>query len=386
LAQRRRGVFFLGLAFAAMGVALFIQMGLNANYVAQELGLSGTQQGFLEAARESCGIFAFGLLALMAGLAEPLVGAAVLVLYAVGISGYAFVHQYSGVILMSMVWSQGLHIWMPLPNSMALSLAEPGRAGHRLGQMQAAGAIGSFLGLGGALVLVLAKLPIRPIYFVAGGAALVAAAACLAIPRNIKTPGQRLVFRRRYGLYYCLCFLDGWRKQIFLAFAGFLLVKRHGTSLTVMLTLWCIVQAISYITAPRVGRLIDRIGERKILIFYFSSLIAVFAGYALVGNKYILYGLFVMDSAFFVFAQALTTYVGRIAPPSEHTSTLSMGVAMNHVASVSMPLLGGLVWKYDYRLTFLLGAAAAVGSIFVAMKLPKKPQMAEAREIDQPAG
>ena len=26
--------------------------------------------------------------------------------------------------------------------------------------------------------------------------------------------------------------------------------------------------------------------------------------------------------------------------------TLSMGVAMNHVAAVTMPLVGGIVWKY----------------------------------------
>jgi MFS family permease len=364
-------VFFLSLAVGAVGFALFIQMGLNANYVAQDLGLSGTQQGFLEAARESCGIFAFGFLALLAGLAEPLVGAVVLVLYGVGLSGYAFVHQYPHVILMSLVWSQGLHIWMPLPNSMALSLAEPGRVGARLGQIQAAGAVGSALGLGVALALVLAKLPMRPIYLIGGFASVLAAAVCLAIPRNIKTPGPALVFRRRYGLYYALCFLEGWRKQIFLAFAGFLLVKRHGTPLWMMLTLWCVVQAISFVAAPRVGRLIDRVGERRILTFYFTSLIAVFAGYALVGNKYVLYTLFIMDSAFFVFAQALTTYVNRIAPKSEHTSTLSMGVAMNHVASVSMPLVGGLVWAIDYRLTFLIGAAAAVASIFVARGLPK---------------
>ena len=35
----------------------------------------------------------------------------------------------------------------------------------------------------------------------------------------------------------------------------------------------------------------------------------------------------------------MTTYVNRIAPRSEHTPTLSMGVAANHVAAVTMPLV-----------------------------------------------
>jgi MFS family permease len=69
---------------------------------------------------------------------------------------------------------------------------------------------------------------------------------------------------------------------------------------------------------------------------------------------------------------ALTTYVGRLAPANEKTMTLSMGVAMNHIASVTMPLVGGLVWKYfGYRWTFLIGSVAAAASIFAAVRVPK---------------
>jgi MFS family permease len=45
-----------------------------------------------------------------------------------------------------------------------------------------------------------------------------------------------------------------------------------------------------------VGRLIDRVGERRVLVAYFASLIAVFLGYALVGNLYVLYALCQMSS------------------------------------------------------------------------------------------
>jgi len=74
-----------------------------------------------------------------------------------------------------------------------------------------------------------------------------------------------------------------------------------------------------------------------------------------------------------VFAMALTTYVNRIAPPREHTPTLSMGVAMNHVAAVVMPFAGGLAWRYvGYELTFLIGAAAAAVSVLVALRIPRR--------------
>jgi MFS family permease len=337
-----------------------------------EIHISPTRLGLLEAARESCGILAFGLLALLAGLAEPLIGAAMLVLLAVGVGSYAFVHSYVPVVLWSLVWSQGLHIWMPLPASMALALAEPGRAGQRLGQMSAAGAAGAGVSLVLAwLLMEKLHMPLRGVYLLAGAAALLAALACAGIPRQIKTPGPRLVFRRAYGLYYALCFLEGWRKQIFLAFAGFLLVRQHHARPRDMLALWMAVNVIGWVTAPRVGRLIDRLGERKILTFYFSSLIWVFAGYALISNVYVLYALFILDSSFFVFNTALTTYVNRIAPPAEHTATLSMGVAMNHVASVTMPFVGGIIWdRLGYQWTFLVGALAAALAIIAARRIP----------------
>ena len=369
--QRRRGLTFLAAAVGFTGVAMALQMALNTNFLVDEIHISPTRLGILEAARESCGIAAFGLLALLAGTAEPLIGAGMLLLLAVGLGSYTFAHSYMSVLLLSLVWSQGLHIWMPLPASMTLSLAERGRAGHRLGQLNAAGAVGSGVSLVAAWLLMTWSVPLRYVFLLAGSAALLAAAACLGIPRKIKTPGPRLVFRRRYGLYYALCLLEGWRKQIFIAFAAFLLVQRHGVRPRDMLVLWMIVNAISWMAAPRVGRLIDRVGERRILTFYFSCLIWVFVGYAFVPNRYVLYGLFIMDSAFFVFNTALTTYVNRIAPPEEHTATLSMGVAMNHVAAVTMPFVGGLVWAHlGYRWTFLIGAVAAAVAIVVARRLP----------------
>lgn len=373
-AQRRRGLVFLGLAVGAVGFTMALQMGLNANFLREEIGIDGFQMGLIESIRESCGIVAFALLALLAGLAEPLIGAAMLLLVAAGLGAYAYAPGYVWVVLLSVAWSQGLHIWMPLPNSMALALAEPGRAGHRLGQLAACGTVGGMGGFLTGILLTRLGVPIRPLYLLAGVAAVAGAALCLGIPRKIKTPGPRLVFRRRYGLYYLLNFLEGWRKQIFVAFAAFLLVARFGTPVWVILLLSGLVQGIGYFTAPAVGKLIDRVGERRVLTFYYACLTVFFVGYATLPNEYALYVLYVIDNAFFVFAMALTTYVNRIAPRSEHTATLSMGVATNHVASVAMPLVGGLLWAaLGYQATFLVGAAAAAISIAVVQFVPRHP-------------
>ena len=403
--QRRKGLFFLGLSAGLMGIAFAVQMGLNANFLGDVMGCDGLQVGVLETVRETCGIVALLVLALLAGFAEPLVAAAMLALVGVGMVGYGYAPTYVWLVVLSVVWSQGLHVWMPLPNSMVLSLAEPGRAGYRLGQLRSAGAGGYGVGIVLALILTgalksigpLMRLPwakrlaealphlqIRPLFLVAGGAAVLSAAACLFIPRKIKTPGPRFVFRKRYGLYYLLCFLEGWRKQIFICFAGFLLVKIHGVELTTILLLHGTVQAIQYVASPMAGRLIDRVGERRVLVFYYVCLTAFFLGYARVSNLNVLFALFVLDKSFFIFGTALNTYVNKIAPPSEHTPTLSMGVAMNHVAAVTMPLVGGLLWKYyGHQWAFIAGAVAAAVSIMAAAMLPPHRDASDTAETTQ---
>jgi len=370
--HRRRGMFFLGLAVAWVGITMAMQMGLNANFLADDIKVTGSQLGLLEAARESCGVLALGVLAILAGFAEPLVAAGMLVLLAAGISCYYGVHEFSWLVPASLVWSLGLHVWMPLPNSIALALAEPGRSGQRLGQIQGAGAGGFGLGLAIAWTLTMAGVPMRPLYLGAAGAAMLGAGMCLLIPRKIKTPGPRLVFKRKYGLYYALNLLEGWRKQISICFAGFLLVRQYHTPLARLLVLMGAVQAIGYFASPAVGRLIDRVGERKVLVFYYLCLTAFFVGYATIRQPWALYAIYVVDNAFFVFAMSLVTYVNRIAPKRELTLTLSMGVAMNHVAAVTMPLVGGLLWvTLGYQYAFLLGVAAALLSVLAALRVPK---------------
>jgi hypothetical protein len=371
-ADRRRGLAFVSIAAACVGFALSVQLALNNNFLVGELHISGYQAGLLEAVRESQGIIALGLLAIIAGLTEPLIASLALVLVCVGLGAYSFAPSYRAVMLMSVIWSMGFHVWIPLPNSMTLALAEPGAAGTRLGKVASAGALGSGIGLALVFVLTLIGVPIRPLYLIVGAAAGVGAAACFGIPRKIKTPGPSFVFRRRYGLYYALNFLEGWRKQIALAFGGFLLVNMYHAPLLVMIGLWGANQAIGYFFSPVVGRMFDRIGERKILTFYYLFVTCVFVVYAFVRVKYVLFGVYVLDNATFVFATGLTTYVNKIAPPKEHTPTLSMGVAFNHVASVSMPFLGGILWAtLGYQWAFLIGIPAAAASILIVRRLPR---------------
>ena len=371
-ADRRRGLFFVALAAAFVGVALTLQITLNSNFLVGEIGISGFQAGLLEGVRESCGIAALGIFVLIAGLTEPVIASLFLILIAVGMGSYSMAPTYRVVMLLSVTWSLGFHVWQPLPNAMTLALAEAGRAGARLGQVGAACALGSAAGLAIAFVLTLLGVKIRPLYIIAGAAALLAAAACLGIPRRIKASGPSFVIRKRYARYYVLNFLEGWRKQISIAFGGFLLVKIYNAGLLDVIVLAAMIQTIGYFTSARVGKLIDRVGERKVLVFYYALVTVLFVGYAFLRGRYVLYAVYVLDNATFVFNTGLTTYVNKIAPRSEHRPTLSMGVAANHVASVAMPFLGGILWTIlGYQWAFLIGIPAAAASIAIVLKMPR---------------
>ena len=378
-AARMRGRFFLVLTMALVGFTMSLQTGLNPNFVAQTMALSGEQQGMLEAVRETCGITALGVLAILTGMSEPRIGVIMLTLLSIGLGAYAAVPSFGWLVMASLTWSQGFHVWAPLPGSMAMALSDRGKEGKAMGTLGAAAAVGSACAITLALGLNLLGMTVRPMFILAGAAALAAAFFCGRIPRDIKAPGARLIIRKRYWLYYVLQFLEGWRKQIFIAFAGFMLVKEYGTPLWLMLVLALITQALGWFVSPLTGRIIDRVGEKPVLLFYYSTMAVVCACYARVHHASVLYGLYVTDSVLFSCNMALTTYVGRLAPREEHTATLSAGVASNHVAAVAMPLVGGVLWQmYGYQWAFYMGAVMALVALVPVMLLDRQGREAKA--------
>ncbi len=72
----------------------------------------------------------------------------------------------------------------------------------------------------------------------------------------------------------------------------------------------------------------------------------------------------------------LDTYVYRFAPPEELTPTLSAGISINHVTSVAMPLVAGLLLPViGYSGIFLGTAGLILLSIpfALSMQAPPKP-------------
>lgn len=364
------------LAVAVGGVGFFfgVQLTLFNNFIVERLGIEPHELGSVEALREVPGFLNVLFVALMLRWAPSPVAALALIGMGVGFAAYYWVDSVFTLAAFSLLWSVGFHCWLPLEQAMALTLSPQGEKGRWLGRLRAVQSSAWLASI--ALCMVLLPLLEYEGMFVLGGAVVALGGAALLLAER-KRPDKvetRIVFRRRYGLYYALNFLQGCRKQMFITFAIFALVKVHGMPVETTMILVLVNQALITVSASWLGRLVDRYGERVMLSISYLGLAFVFAGYAIIDHRPTLYVLYCIDNIIFFGSIALNTYIYRIADSEDLQQTLSMGVTMNHLAAVAAPLVGGLVWyHFGYRIIFFAGSALAVASLIVTQWIAPAP-------------
>jgi hypothetical protein len=361
------------------------------NFLNDAYHIDATQRGHLEFPREFPGflvaVFAAGLFFLpvqrMAALAA--------LLNALGILGLGLVggHSYSLVIASLMVWSAGGHLQQPTGASITLALSREGRQGTRLGQV---GAIGTLVGILGMLAVWVGmgrlNIGYRPMFVLACMVGLIGAWTFLRIGPLREVPPKRppMVLKRRYALYYALSVLFGARKQIFLTFGPWVLIKLFGQPPETFAKLGIVGNLIGIGFQPLLGKLIDRVGERAILVAEGLALVLVCLAYGypemLVrgqGAVWVVYASYVLDQVLFAVGMARTTYLDKIAERKEDvTASLALGVSLDHAVSMSIPSLGGWVWD-NYRPPRVFLGAAAMSLVYSALaSLLRVPREAKA--------
>jgi len=184
---------------------------------------------------------------------------------------------------------------------------------------------------------------------------------------------KHLLLRKRYWLYYALTFMGGARRQIFMVFAGFLMVEKFDYSVSDIAALFIINHLFNWAFASRIGVLVGRIGERRALTFEYCGLFCVFTAYAFVDSAAWAGALYVADHLFFSLAIAIKTYFQKIADPADMASTAGVAFTINHIAAVFIPVLFGLVWLVSPMLVFLMGSVMALISLLLARNIPMRP-------------
>ena len=376
----------VAIAVAAQGIFFGVQLTLFKNFIWERLSIEAHELGYVESLREVPGFMNAFFIALMIRFAPPILAGISMAIMGLGVMAYTEVTSVFSLAAYSLAWSIGFHCWLPLQKSMALTFSPEGQKGKWLGQLRSVSSVSWLFSI---LICKLSFdfLDYDGLYVMAGVASILGGVAVSFASRKRVEVGRGLVFKRRYGLYYSLEVLQGLRRQMFTTFAIYALVKEYGMSVQTTMLLVLINQTLSTLTAPLMGRMVDRYGERMVMSLSYIGLIGVFLGYASIPYRSVLYVLYCIDNMIFIGDIALTTYIHKITPDKELQPTLAMGVTMNHVAAVGAPLVGGLAWHYfGYEIVIFSGAAVAAVSLILSQRVDPEGLMAREQEQIAAAG
>jgi len=343
------------------------------NFLWEELGIEAQQLGFIEGVREFPGLITVILAALTVGITQSVLAGGCILVSALGLALYSLAGGYTDLIWMTLIYSTGFHLLMPIQNALILGHTRPGEKGTRLGQFGSLAAIAALAAMG--LVSVTSQwITFRSYFVIAGGVTALGALAMFRLPRpkQIGKIKRRLVFNRDYMSYYILTLLGGSRRHIFLTFGVYNLVQRFDVPVSTIAVLLAIGNLLSVYGRPVMGRFVDTVGERKVLSVSYVVISIVFAGYAFIPWVPVLYVLFCID-ALFRFEFVLNIYLDKIAIPEEMAPTLATGTTINHIAGVAVPVVGGLLWDYISPVaTFMAGTGVALASLIYLLWLKDK--------------
>lgn len=380
-------------AFAAASATVEINF---PNFLRERYAVGEWFRGFLEFPRESQGFAMVFYVVLLGTLSERRLFSLAAVVAALGVIGLALLPEraladgIAGIvpglplIIFIMLYSAGQHMGMLIERAIVVDHGDLASAGSRLGR------IGFWKTLAG-LVMAGCVWGLRSVtnldfgFFFALAAGLFLASMVLTGLAMRGQPEKRMqrrrfVVNRKFTRYYALSALFGVRKQVFITFAVWVLVVIYEQPVQTIAVLWVITAVTNLVAQPLIGRLIDRFGPRTILTAdalllcgvcllygYGAQLFPPALGLIVIGATYVL------DHVLFFVGAARAVYVGKLcANRGELSTTLSMGVTIDHVFSMTVPFLGGIIWKASgYELVFLLAAVIAVATAVTAFGIPR---------------
>ena len=378
----RRPVTLLFLLAAAMPVSFSTWSALLNNFVIEVAQFDGSDIGWLHTVREIPGFLAVGVIAIIIFMREQVLGLVSLILLGVATALTAWFPTLGGILSITMLSSIGFHYFETVNQSLQLQWIAKDRAPQVLGWIVAAGSGATLLAYG-LIVLTWESLNLsyNLVYMLAGGfTAMVAVFAIIAYPQ-FESPNpqiKKMILRRRYWLYYALQFMAGARRQIFIVFAGFMMVEKFGFAVHEVTALFMINLVANMIFAPLMGGAVQRFGERATLLFEYIGLVIVFLAYG--GIYFFGWGvvlaavLYVVDHLLFALALALKTYFQKIADPRDIAPTAAVAFTINHIAAVFLPALLGYLWLISPAAVFMAAAAMALISFFLAILIPRHPE------------
>ena len=363
---------------AAMPLAFGTWQALLNNFAIEQANFTGVEIGILQSLREIPGFLAFAVVFILVLMREQTLAVVSLMLLGIGTAITGYFPSAVGLYATTVLMSTGFHYYETVNQSLQLQWFEKSNAAHNMGRMVAIGSFSSLIAFGLVwLMLDIFQISMETVYLVSGGATVTVAVFCwLAFPHFPQKVEQhkKIILRKRYWLFYALQFLSGARRQIFIVFAGFLMVEKFGFDASAISIIFFINGALNMVCAPRIGKLIGKWGERRSLTVEYIGLIIIFLGYAIVQNPWVAVGLYILDHLFFSMAIAMKTYFQKIADPKDMAPTAGVSFTINHIAAVVLPAVYGGLWIISPAAVFVTGAGLAVVSLVLSRFIPLQPE------------
>ncbi len=371
--EQRPMLRFLIVQTAASVVGLQCWMILFNNFAVEVAGLDGLQIGIIGSVREIPGFLALLAVFVMLVIREHRLSSLSIVLLGVGTALTGFFPTFTGLVITTLIMSFGFHYYETTNQSLTLQYFSTATSPLIFGRLRSLAAATSIVV---ALLLFVLGLAFSYRFMFLTVGLMVTTAGLWGLlqdptHQNVAPQHRRMIFRRRYALYYFLTFMAGARRQIFIAFSVYLLVKVFHCTVTEITLLFVVNNGVNFVLSPAIGRAIVRFGERRVLSLEYGGLIGVFLVYAFTGSKWLAVTMYVIDHILFNFAIGIRTYFQKVADPKDIAPSMAVGFTINHIAAVVMPAIGGALWMVDYRIPFIVGAVLSLISLLAVQRIPR---------------
>ena len=397
------GIKIFVLVSALTGLAMGLSDAILANYFKEAYQVTPEQRGFIEFPRELPGILSLFVIAALSMLKNVKTAIITQLLAATGLVILGLWRpSFALMCVFLFIYSLGTHMYMPLGDSIGLTLAKAhggGNTGKMMGRFQSARMAATVLA--GILVFfgfrsgwfnfstpVIVFL-IAALAFVLVGVFLGALRKADPFVETDAPVNAKFVFRRQYIRYYIICALYGGRKQIMIVYSPWVLIELLGFRADTMSVLAVTGALIGVFFLPMIGKWIDRFGVRKVMMVESFAFILIYVAYGLLSRwlsqdafvaggliLFMVYLLNIIDRMMGQFAMDRAIYMRQIALTAEDvTPSLSLGMSLDHVLAITGAVVCGAIWQnFGPEYVFVLAGALSLGNFFVVKGIGKKKQ------------
>lgn len=348
---------FLSLLFSAIGFGLY--KGVIDNYMAEVVQIGEFDRGVTEFFRELPGLLLVVILAIFYKSSAEKMYKMGMIIMVIGMTMQAFISPVKMLVIAAIFfYSTGEHIQLGMKNTLSLEHSKDGKGGEALGYQNSIYQIGNLFGYGVIIVafaLVQSTALFSPTFMAAAVCMLLAMIASLKLTSESKTDKNksRFYFRKKFTKYYMLEVFYGARKQVFFTFGPYVLILFYGADAGTISLLFAISAIACFALAPMVGKLIDRIGYKPVMIGDTLILVIVCFFYGYAHHLFDMHTAmivccvnYVLDSVISLASMASNVYVQDISDDkNEMRATISTGISVNHFITIFIALLGGWIWK-----------------------------------------